>query len=98
MLSVGCNCDVRAMYEEAVYGDMLGKPVQSRSFPKTEVLAKSLKGRSNYPSLLPTFGGTRIAYNGVGFADVRSVGCVQHKRIESVSRIDRVYKLSYSSF
>ena len=62
MLPVGCNCNVRAINEEVVCCDMLGSPVQSRSFPKKEVLAKTLKRRSNHLSLLPTLRGTDIAH------------------------------------
>ena len=42
--------------------DMLGKPIQSRSLPKTEVLAKTLKRLSNHLSLLHTLRGTDITY------------------------------------
>ena len=50
------------MKEEVACRDVLGKPVQSRSFPKTEVLAKTWERRSNHLSQLPILGDIDIGH------------------------------------
>ena len=48
--------------EKVTCRDVLGKAMQSRSFLKIEVLAKSLERRPNHLSLLPSLGGADIAH------------------------------------
>ena len=62
MLLAADICNVRAMKEEVTCRDVLEKAMQSRSFLKIEVLAKSLETWPNHLSLLPSLGGTDIAH------------------------------------
>lgn len=66
---------------------VLGKLVHSRSFPKTEVLAKTSAKRSNRLSWLPTLGGTAIAHTCAGF-DRCQISVAVYERLELVVLID----------